>query len=166
MPGISTSTKISEIAPDLEGLAFPVGGLTPLPENPRQGDVEAVASPARWRALHCAQRGSYAMRCAGSDLLPPWQAITPRRWLSWPETWDRGRVVWHPLRAKRKQANTSRADVVQTRRSHLKLAIARERGGTARHAKWPPATFGGLLGRTLEHDLSPRCWKRSRAGWV
>jgi ParB-like chromosome segregation protein Spo0J len=31
------------IAADLEGLAFPVDRLTPLPDNPRRGDVQAVA---------------------------------------------------------------------------------------------------------------------------
>jgi len=36
-------TKASEIVPDLERLAFPVEKLTPLPGNPRHGDVQAVA---------------------------------------------------------------------------------------------------------------------------
>jgi hypothetical protein len=36
-------TGVCEIVPDLEGLAFPVERLTPLPGNPRQGDVQAVA---------------------------------------------------------------------------------------------------------------------------
>jgi hypothetical protein len=38
-----TRAKSCKIVPDLKRLAFPVDRLTPLPENPRQGDVEAVA---------------------------------------------------------------------------------------------------------------------------
>jgi ParB/RepB/Spo0J family partition protein len=34
---------VSKIHPDLEALAFPVEKLTPLPGNPRRGDVAAVA---------------------------------------------------------------------------------------------------------------------------
>jgi hypothetical protein len=35
--------KVCEIVADLERLAFPVEKLTPLPGNPRHGDVQAVA---------------------------------------------------------------------------------------------------------------------------
>lgn len=37
-----TSKKKIQIAPDLEGLAVPIGDLKPLPGNPRRGDVDAV----------------------------------------------------------------------------------------------------------------------------
>ncbi len=40
---VMTGAKICEIVPDLQRLAFPVERLTPLPGNPRQGDVQAVA---------------------------------------------------------------------------------------------------------------------------
>jgi hypothetical protein len=42
-PPALTHAKTCNIVPDLERLAFPVEKLTPLPGNPRQGDVEAVA---------------------------------------------------------------------------------------------------------------------------
>ena len=38
-----TRDRTCRIVPDLQGLAFPVEELTPLPGNPRQGDVQAVA---------------------------------------------------------------------------------------------------------------------------
>jgi ParB-like chromosome segregation protein Spo0J len=38
-----TRDRVCRIVPDLQALAFPVGELTPLPGNPRQGDVQAVA---------------------------------------------------------------------------------------------------------------------------
>lgn len=38
-----TKLTACDIVPDLEHLAFPVDRLTPLPGNPRKGDVEAVA---------------------------------------------------------------------------------------------------------------------------
>jgi site-specific DNA-methyltransferase (adenine-specific) len=39
----SIQPETCEIASDLRGLAFPINRLTPLPDNPRQGDVGAVA---------------------------------------------------------------------------------------------------------------------------
>ena len=43
-PGLPlTRDTTCEIVPDLERLAFPVDRLTPLRENPRQGDVQAAA---------------------------------------------------------------------------------------------------------------------------
>jgi hypothetical protein len=83
-----TQARTCKIVPDLTRLALPVDRLTPLPENPRQGDVEAVARSyatfGQRKPIVARREGDGGIVTAGN------QQLTAARRLGWTHI----AVVW------------------------------------------------------------------------